>query len=150
MHQSPPGTKSDVWPTNYLRTWFFVMLVTVYRKWFLCVSSNEVCMLVTWFGIFREYSDLSFQFSAVAVREGEPFWRKQVSEDVCISSYLSVKSVVHCFLHKHYMKTQFSWLKMMSWCLMSSDVSWHIRDKLWPMLKHGSVILYVHGNQKAR
>ena len=39
---------------------------------------------------------------------------------------------------------------MMSWCLMSSDVSWHIRDKLWPMPKHGSVILYIHGNQKAR
>ena len=37
---------------------------------------------------------------------------------------------------------------MMSWCLMSSDVSWHIRDKLWPMPKHGSIILYVHGNQK--
>ena len=29
---------------------------------------------------------------------------------------------------------------------MSSDVSWHIRDKLWPMPKHGSVNLYVHGN----
>ena len=28
---------------------------------------------------------------------------------------------------------------MMSWCLMSSDVIWHIRDKLWPMPKHGSV-----------
>ena len=41
-------------------------------------------------------------------------------------------------------------LMMMSWCLMSSDVSWHIRDKLWPMPKHGSIILYVHGNQKAR
>ena len=26
---------------------------------------------------------------------------------------------------------------MMSWCLMSSDVIWHIRDKLWPMPKHG-------------
>ena len=26
----------------------------------------------------------------------------------------------------------------------------HIRDKLWPMPKHGSIILYVHGNQKAR
>ena len=38
---------------------------------------------------------------------------------------------------------------MMSWCLMSSDVIWHIRDKLWPMPKHGSIILYVHGNQKA-
>ena len=39
---------------------------------------------------------------------------------------------------------------MMSWCLMSSDVIWHIRDKLWPMPKHGSIILYVHGNQKGR
>ena len=38
---------------------------------------------------------------------------------------------------------------MMQWCLMSSDVSWHIRDKLWPMPKHGSVILYVQGNQKS-
>ena len=40
--------------------------------------------------------------------------------------------------------------KLMSWCLMSSDGSWHIRDKLWPMPKHGSINLYVHGNQKAR
>ena len=39
---------------------------------------------------------------------------------------------------------------MMSWCLMSSDVTWHIRDKLWPMPKHGSIILYIQGNQKAR
>ena len=29
-----------------------------------------------------------------------------------------------------------------------SDVSWHIRDKLWPMPKHSSINLYVHGNQK--
>ena len=36
------------------------------------------------------------------------------------------------------------------WCLMSSDVNWHIRDKLWPMPKHSSINLYVHGNQKAR
>ena len=34
-------------------------------------------------------------------------------------------------------------------CIMSSDVGWHIRGKLWPMPKHGSVNLYVHGNQKA-
>ena len=37
---------------------------------------------------------------------------------------------------------------MMKWGLMSSDVSWHIRDKLWPMPKHGSIILYVHGNRR--
>ena len=30
-------------------------------------------------------------------------------------------------------------LMMTSWCLMSSDVIWHIRDKLWPMPKHGSI-----------
>ena len=35
-------------------------------------------------------------------------------------------------------------------CLMSSDVGWHIRDKLRPVPKHGSINLYVHGNQKAR
>ena len=35
-------------------------------------------------------------------------------------------------------------------CLMSSDVSWHIRGRLWPMPKHGSITVYVHGNQKAR
>ena len=39
---------------------------------------------------------------------------------------------------------------MMSCCLMSSDVSRHISDKLRPMPKHGSINLYVHGNQKAR
>ena len=32
---------------------------------------------------------------------------------------------------------------------MSSDVGWHIRDKLWPVPKHGSVLLYVHRNRKA-
>ena len=32
----------------------------------------------------------------------------------------------------------------------SSDVDWHIRDKLKPMPKHGSILLYVHGNQKVR
>ena len=35
-------------------------------------------------------------------------------------------------------------------CLMSSDVGWHIGDKLRPMLKLGSILLYVHGNHKAR
>ena len=42
------------------------------------------------------------------------------------------------------------WTYVMSWCLMSSDVMRHIRDKLWPMPKHGAINLYVHGNQKAR
>ena len=56
-------------------------------------------------------------------------------------SHLSWLSHSSCFM---------SVMMMMSWCLMSSDVIWHIRDKLWPMPKHGSIILYVHGNQKAR
>ena len=35
--------------------------------------------------------------------------------------------------------TVFTHLLLLSWCLMSSDVIWHIRDKLWPMPKHGSI-----------
>ena len=31
--------------------------------------------------------------------------------------------------------TMWEGLMMMKWCLMSSDVSWNIRDKLWPMPK---------------
>ena len=31
------------------------------------------------------------------------------------------------------------YIMMMKWCLMSSDVSWHIRDELRPMPKHGSI-----------
>ena len=34
--------------------------------------------------------------------------------------------------------------------LMSSDVSWHTKDKLRPMREHGSILLYVHGNYEAR
>ena len=41
-------------------------------------------------------------------------------------------------------------LALLLCCLMSSDVSWHIRDKLRPMPKHCSILLYVHGNRKAR
>ena len=40
----------------------------------------------------------------------------------------------------------FLFLSFFRCCLMSSDVGWHIRDKLRPMPKHGSVLLYVHGN----
>ena len=47
------------------------------------------------------------------------------------------------------LRTSHLWM-MIKWCVMSSDVSGHIRDKLWPMPKHGSIILYVHRNQKAR
>ena len=42
------------------------------------------------------------------------------------------------------------WLLLLLCCLMSSDVGWHIRDKLRPMREHGSMLFYVHGNHKAR
>ena len=38
---------------------------------------------------------------------------------------------------------------MMKQSFMSSDVGWHIRDKLWPMPKHSLMLLYIHRNQKA-
>ena len=33
--------------------------------------------------------------------------------------------------------------------IMSSDVGWHIRDKLKPVCEHGSILLYIHWNRKA-
>ena len=46
----------------------------------------------------------------------------------------------HPSSNQRYSREVFYWLMMMmSWCLMSSDVIWHIRDKLWPMPKHGSI-----------
>ena len=53
----------------------------------------------------------------------------------------------HLLLQGHWGKEDAAVVK---WCLMSSDVSWHIRDKFRPMPKHGAINLYVHGNQKAR
>jgi len=41
-------------------------------------------------------------------------------------------------------------LLMMLQSFMSSEVGWHIRDKLRPTREHGSILLYVHGNRKAR
>ena len=41
-------------------------------------------------------------------------------------------------------------LVFFGWCLMSLDVGWHVRDKLRPVCEQGSIVLYVHGNQKAR
>ena len=51
---------------------------------------------------------------------------------VCSSSLRLANSV--CAVVSYLMM-----MMMMSWCLMSSDVIWHIRDKLWPMPKHGSI-----------
>ena len=46
----------------------------------------------------------------------------------------SYNTVLHTHIHTWSMVVM-----MMGWCLMSSDVIWHIRDKLWPMPKHGSI-----------
>ena len=68
---------------------------------------------------------------------------------VRVRSLLSASYTVDT-LQLSWLETTATMMMMMSWCLMSSDVIWHIRDKLWPMPKHGSINLYVHGNQKAR
>ena len=49
------------------------------------------------------------------------------------------QSRVRCSNHWAIPAPTFVWLLLLSWCLMSSDVIWHIRDKLWPMPKHGSI-----------
>ena len=63
--------------------------------------------------------------------------------NIIITDRFYIALFILCSAHKLYSD-------VVKCCLMSSDVSWHIRDKLWPMPKHGSINLYVHGNQKAR
>ena len=63
-------------------------------------------------------------------------------------TFLSMlKIILYLFIWR--VISRYFFTMMMKWCLMSSDVSWHIGDKLWPMPKHGSIKLYVHWNQKA-
>ena len=58
----------------------------------------------------------------------ECFEKLQQNKIVCNEKILEILTS-----HKNMM------LLLLSWCLMSSDVIWHIRDKLWPMPKHGSI-----------
>ena len=55
---------------------------------------------------------------------------------VCVRTTLSLSLYLFSILSLLHI---ISSMMMMSWCLMSSDVIWHIRDKLWPIPKHGSI-----------
>ena len=65
---------------------------------------------------------------------------------ICVEPTITV--VLHFKTWENTLSPEY--LMMMKWCLMSSDVGWHIGDKLRPMPKHGSINLYVHRSQKAR
>ena len=54
-------------------------------------------------------------------------------------SHWKLPKIIVCRSVSLYTLLPFPEMMMMSWCLMSSDVIWHIRDKLWPMPKHGSI-----------
>ena len=58
--------------------------------------------------------------------------------------------IYHCALWSCFILGSQLWLYSFRCCLMSLDVGWHIRDKLRPVREHGSILLYIHGNQKAR
>ena len=57
---------------------------------------------------------------------------------VCVCVYACI-CVYVLFYEYDCVETDFVDLMMMKWCLMFSDVGWHIRDKLRPVPKHGSV-----------
>ena len=82
-----------------------------------------------------------------SVHKPQPFWRERRAEGV---SNRGPSAFQPNALPLGQTGSHTRNMMMMKWCLMSSDVSWHIRDKLRPMSKHGSINLYVHGNQKAR
>ena len=79
----------------------------------------------------------------VAGPEGRPGISDATVFDVCVRiSYVCVRIGFVDWKAKRKL--------LLSYCFMSSGVGWHIRDKLRPMCEHGLMLLYVHGNQKAR
>ena len=79
-----------------------------------------------------------------------PFSAISCQEEIHIGAVVGVQRTQKSRVASAETPTSRAVVMMVKSCLMSSDASWLIRDKLWPMPKHGSIILYVHGNQKAR
>jgi len=77
------------------------------------------------------------------------FWAEWLESFMCYCGNTGVEWILKQVSTESGLWRRNSPTGMMNWCLMSSDVMRHIRDKLWPMPKHGAINLYVHGNQKA-
>ena len=78
-------------------------------------------------------------------------WRHQSQQPAGVQERVFLRTLLHPYSGSLlqsicYVATD-SWMVRLC-CLMSSDVGWHIRDKPRPMPKHGSILLYVHGNHK--
>ena len=102
-------------------------------------------LLTTLLNLFRfpsHCSRVSNIYSVCISTSSKP--RARVCVCVCVCVCVFAEVCFNCFVLRFVMGyvLQFGEIPhemMMSWCLMSSDVIWHIRDKLWPMPKHGSI-----------
>ena len=76
-----------------------------------------------------------------------PFWRKRVDFSgpgkIFVPDHSAVGTEIQ-WENRLWVLRLKPWTYDTKWCLMSSDVGWHIRDKLRPVPKHGSINLYVH------
>ena len=85
-------------------------------------------------------SDGRQRATAEAASVGGPVCRCRRRRGGCGQSLTSTEPSDHTGSERHRFPAPFSTeMLLLSWCLMSSDVIWHIRDKLWPMPKHGSI-----------
>ena len=62
-----------------------------------------------------------------------------VSRSAMLSGKIMQRTLTYFRIRADRDSTSLLNMMMMKWCLMSSDVSWHIKDKLRPMPKHGSI-----------
>ena len=97
---------------NFIRTRQYLVHLT-----FNCWFSRAFRMCTQFHQILGSYKCMLFVDCLVVLREYFVNWARVTK----FNSFLMMM------------------MMMMSWCLMSSDVIWHIRDKLWPMPKHGSI-----------
>ena len=98
---------------------------------------NSVMTLKMGHGQWNNYESVSQQSLVPWKCEAE--WWLLSWKLVLTASSKTEESWDFCQVQKHVNYLPLWYCMMMSWCLMSSDVIWHIRDKLWPMPKHGSI-----------
>ena len=114
---------------------------TVFSAYKTVIGSPCACdLFVSKLTKITRYMDVRFGRGATSVQWSDVEHALCTFSGVCWD-YFQVFRRFGCAKWKYCEKWHLPALKMMmmSWCLMSSDVIWHIRDKLWPMPKHGSI-----------
>ena len=149
---------------SLIRVIFHPVILSQWSPWAFCsLSSFSFSFLFPFFFFFGSPSGLDSQFTLVWVitdlvsfqclehcNSNPCYWtwimisvHTTYTQDTLVTWHIHLLQLnkAQDFKHRPLERPKYKLLPafcvqmMMKWCLMSSDVSWHIRDKLWPVQK---------------